>query len=117
MKKYFEYVRRDRLIFRLFTSAFVSLLVTAIISLISFPKLPPLIPIFNQLPWGPERLSGNFGIFIPSLLVFVISILNLILCGYIYSNSALLSRIFAFTTFLLSLLNFLFVVRTVLLIT
>lgn len=117
MKKYFDYVRRDRLIFRLFSTSFILLLITAIFTLITYSKLPPLLPIFNQLPWGPDRLSSTLGIFIPSFLVLIISLINFVLCGFSYSNSPLLSRIFAFTTFLISLLNFLFITRTILLIT
>jgi hypothetical protein len=117
MKRYFDYIKKDRLIFRLFISAFFFLGLTLVFTLLNYSKLPPLLPVFNQLPWGADRLSSTLGIFIPSILVLMISFINLLLCGYIYSNSPLLSRIFAFTTFLISLLNFLFIIRTVLLIT
>lgn len=117
MKKYFKYIKEDRLIFRLFSASFMFIALTLVFSLINFPNLPPLIPIFNQLPWGADRLSETSGIFIPIIIVFIISVLNISLSGYIHSKSPLLSRIFAVTSFLITLLNFLFITRTILLIT
>ncbi len=39
--------------------------------------LPPFIPIFNQMPWGQERLGKTITIFVPVLVALLISIINL----------------------------------------
>lgn len=116
MKKYINKLRTDRLVFRLFLICFLILALTLIIILISYTKLPPVLPIFNQFPWGKERLATTPGIFIPPLIVAFYFILNLILSALSYDKYPILARIFAVTTCLISLLTLLFVIRTITLI-
>lgn len=113
MKRYFDHLKKDRLILRLYIATFVLILVTAIYILVNYSKLPPLIPIYNQLPWGVERLSSTLGIFIPSVLTVFMLILNTVLSAISYSTSPLISRLIAITTFLTTLLTFLFIIRTI----
>lgn len=117
MKKYFNYIRKDRLILRLFILSFALVGLTLIYILISFNKLPPLVPLFNQLPWGEKRLSDSIGIFIPLITVTIILIFNIILSSLCYSRYPLISRMLAVTAFLTSFLNLLFIARTIQLIT
>lgn len=117
MRKYFKYLKEDKLLLRLFILAFILIMVTVGYILINYPKLPPLLPVFNQLPWGEKRLSETYGIFIPSLVVFVILIFNIFASSLSYPRSPLISRMFAFTSFLTALLAFLFIIRTIQLIT
>lgn len=116
MKKYFNNLKQDRLIKWLFIVSFVLLVITLIIILISYSKLPPLIPLYNQLPWGESRLSSTIGIFIPLIFSLVIFVVNFLLSAASYSISPLISRIFSITTFLISLITFLFTIRTIFLI-
>lgn len=116
MKKYFKNLRKDRLVLRLFILSFIFLVITFIYVLFNYSKLPPLLPIFNQMPWGQERLSITPGIFIPPVIALGIFILNVLLAAFSYEKSPLLARLFAVTTFLTGLLTMLFVVRTITLI-
>jgi hypothetical protein len=116
MKDYFKYLKKDRLLLRLFILSFFVIGLTIIYILINYRNLPPLLPIFNQLPWGEERLSSTPGIFIPSIVVLVILFINIFLSSYFYEKSPLVSRIFAVTSFLTALLTLLFVIRTITLI-
>ncbi len=116
MKKYFKYLRQDKLVLRLFIFSFVFISITFIYIGINYTKLPPLLPVFNQLPWGQERLSITPGILIPPLIVLSIFIVNLFLSAYSYERSPLLARLFAVTSFLTSFLVLLFVIRTITLI-
>lgn len=116
MKKYFNYLRKDKLVLRLFILSFILLFLTFLISALSYTKLPPLLPIFNQLPWGMERLSPTYGIFVPPILALSIFILNIFLAAFSYEKSPLLARLFAVTTMLTGLLTLLFVIRTITLI-
>ncbi len=113
MKKYLNYLRQDKLILRLYVLASILLVVTVAYILFSYSKLPPLLPVFNQLPWGEKRLSITPGIFIPSAIVFVTFIFNIFASAFVYSNSPLISRMLAITSFLTALLTFLFIVRTI----
>lgn len=116
MKKHFKNLKRDKLVLRLFILSFILLVLTFIYVAISYTKLPPLLPVFNQLPWGQARLSVTPGIFIPPLIALSIYIVNIFLAAFSYEKSPLLARLFAVTTCLTGLLTLLFVVRTITLI-
>jgi len=116
MRKYFKYLRQDRLILRLNIITAVLITLTTFYILINYNKLPPLLPVFNQLPWGEERLSTTAGIFIPEAIVATIFIFNIFFSAAIYPFSPLISRMLSITSFLTALLSFLFVVRTITLI-
>jgi hypothetical protein len=83
----------------------------------SLPKLPPLLPVFNQLPWGVERLGTTYSIFLPLVVALICSVTNLILASITYSSMPLIARIMGFSSFLVMLLCFIFTLRTILLIT
>jgi len=117
MKKYFKKLIEDKLVSRLYIITFLLLGLTFVIILINYTKLPPLLPIFNQFPWGKERLAATPGVFIPPLIVLFYFFLNLVLSALSYEKYPILGRIFAVTTTLISLLTLLFVIRTITLIT
>ena len=117
MRNFFKYLKDDRLLLRLFIVTVILIIVAIIYILINYSKLPPLLPIFNQLPWGEKRLSQTLGIFIPALVVFLILIFNVIASSVAYPRSPLISRMLAVTSFLTALLMLLFVIRTIHLIT
>ena len=116
MKKYFKYLKRDKLVLRLFILAFIFLILIFLICALMYTKLPPLLPIFNQLPWGIQRLSPAPGIFIAPLISLSIFLINIFLAAFSYEKSPLLARLFAVTTMLTSFLTLLFVIRTITLI-
>ncbi len=116
MKGYFKNLKSDSLLIRLFIASFALLIVTFIYILINYSKLPPLLPVFNQLPWGERRLGETWGIFIPSVSVFLILIVNLFISNFSYPKFPLISRMFSVTTFIIALLSLLFVIRTITLI-
>lgn len=93
-------------------NGFLLLVLTPLTIYFSF-KLPPFIPLFNQLPWGMERLSVAYGIFYPLVLSFMFLILNTLLASYIYERMPLLSRMLMVTSMLISLLMFIFIARTI----
>lgn len=116
MKKYFKNLRQDKLVLRLFILSFIFLILIFVYVAFNYTKLPPLLPIFNQMPWGQQRLSPAAGIFIPPLIALFIFIINLFLAAFSYEKSPLLARLFAVTSCLTGLLTLLFVIRTITLI-
>lgn len=75
-------------------------------------SLPPLLPIFNQLPWGEPRLGPKFAIFIPVVLSITFFIINFSVVTRLHEKLPLLSRMLSITTFLISILSFFFIIRT-----
>ena len=116
MRRYFNYLSQDRLILRLYVITGILIVATTVSTLISYSKLPPLLPVFNQLPWGERRLSETPGIFIPEVIVVVIFVFNIFFSAISYTRSPLISRMLAITSFLTALLAFLFIMRTIALI-
>ena len=78
MKKFLSNIKADRLTFRGFILSFFLIIITALFILINYRNLPPLIPIFNQLPWGYQRLTETWGIFIPVAILGILFIFNII---------------------------------------
>lgn len=113
MKEFFSEIGKDKTARFGFISAFVLSIITVIFILFTYGNLPPFIPIFNQLPWGEQRLGAQFTIFIPILATWIIIISNLFISRLMYNKTPLISRILAVTSSLVTILIFLFVVKTV----
>lgn len=108
MKEFFNPAITDRIIYKSTVVSIFIMLLTFLYVLIRFFSLPPFIPVFNQLPWGNDRIGPKFTIFIPLLTTVLILVSNLTLSSLIYTKSPLLSRIFAVTTLLSILLILIF---------
>lgn len=116
MKKFFKYIIRDKTARFGFLGAFILSILVFFYILLTYKNLSPFIPIFNQLPWGEQRLGVTLTIFIPLLIDWVIIVFNLFISAIIYQKMPLVSRMIAMTTFIVTLLTFLFVVKTVVLV-
>ncbi len=114
MKKFITNIRADNITSKGFIISLTLFFITIIFIFIYYGSLPPLIPIFNQLPWGPQRLVPTLGIFIPIIIFTLIYIFNLIFSSIVYTKNPLIARIVAATTLLISIINFIFIIRTVL---
>lgn len=75
-------------------------------------SLPPVLPIYNQLPWGEQRLGSKIEIFLPFGLTLIFFVFNFILLSRLHDKLPLLSRMLSITTFLIAILSFIFIVRT-----
>jgi hypothetical protein len=113
MKKLLSNIKNDRITFRGYFFTFFLLIVTALYALVYYQNLPPFIPLFNQAPWGEQRLIESLGIFLPILIAFIIAIVNLILSSAIYKKNPLVPRILTLTSFLIAILTLLFIIRTI----
>lgn len=107
MKEKFSTVLSDQFvrISLLLSILFIVPLITIII--VTYGSLPPLIPFFNSMPWGEQRLIGsNITIILPMLLV-AIFVGNVLLATFVYTKYVLISRIVLFNCFLILLLGLL----------
>lgn len=113
MKNLINNLQADKLTFRGFIISFLLTFFTCLYIVINYANLPPLIPIFNQLPWGDNRLTPTIGIFIPIVTFITIFILNILFTSIIYSKNPLIARFIAAVTLILAMMNLLFIIRTV----
>lgn len=112
MKSFLSNIKADRWTYRGFNTSIALTFLTVIFIFINYHNFPPFIPIFNQLPWGMQRLTATPGIFIPFIVFGIVLILNLIFTSIVYSKNPLIARIIAATTFIIAVINFLFIIRT-----
>jgi hypothetical protein len=89
------------------------LFISLALSGLFYTNLPPLVPIFNQLPWGTDRLVSKLGLFIPIIISLLILITNVFVTRHIYVKMPITARMLNVTTFLLSFLTLFFVFRTI----
>jgi hypothetical protein len=114
MKKLINNIKADKLAFRGFIISLLLTFLTILYILLNYSNLPPLIPVFNQLPWGNSRLVSINGIFIPVIIFIIILIFNILFTSIVYSKNPLIARIVAAVTLILAMMNLLFIIRTVL---
>lgn len=117
MKEFFKDIRTDKTITLAFFINVSVIAITLIYILFFYGQLPPFIPIFNQLPWGEQRLGATLTIFIPVLVSLLILAINMLTSAFIYKKVPLVSRMLAAISLLCGILMLLFVVKTVTLIT
>lgn len=113
MKEFFKDIKSDKAIIPTFSINGIFIVVSVIFILFSYRNLPPFIPIFNQLPWGEQRLGSTFTIFIPVLVALLIVIINLFTAAFIYKKTPLVARMLAAVSLLTSIITFLFIIKTV----
>ena len=113
MKDFFKEIGSDKTIIPAFFINGFFIIVSVIFILFSYGKLPPFIPIFNQLPWGEQRLTPTIAIFIPVLAALLILIINIFTASFIYKKIPLVARMLVAVSLLTSILAFLFIVKTV----
>lgn len=113
MNVLFKDLRQDKLLERGYLLTFSLITLSLFYTLLYIRELPPFIPIFNQMPWGEQRIAPTFWIFLIPLFSIVVSLGNLIFSSSVYKKNVLIARLFCVTSFLFSVLSFLFIVRTV----
>jgi hypothetical protein len=82
MKEFIKDIKGDKIVWY-GSIATISLIIISLIYVsIIYHLLPPFIPIFNQLPWGVERLGVKVGIFLPFFYMILIFGTNIFLHDY-----------------------------------
>lgn len=117
MKEFFKDIITDNTIVLAFLINGFIIIITVIYILFFYGKLPPFIPVFNQLPWGEQRLGTTLTIFIPVLVALLILLINIFTAAFVYKKIPLISRMLSAVSLLCGVLMLLFIVKTVSLIT
>lgn len=113
----FKEIRSDKIISWGNIITLIIILSSLLSIALQFGILPPYVPIFNQLPWGEDRLGSTPMILLPVAGVVIISLVNIFISSAIYTKSQIISRMLTVSSILSSFLSFLFIVRTIQLIT
>ena len=113
MKKILNRLVTDKIILLTIIISFLLFLLMVGVIGISYQRLPELIPLFNQLPWGEARLGEKSYLFLYAGISFFVLLLNSIFAGIIYTKTPLISRILTFTTLLVSFFLFLYIAKTI----
>lgn len=116
MKERFKYLTKDRIVKTGFLLSLFLLLITFLYTVIFYNQLPPLIPLFNQLAWGVQRLGNKIMIFLPIVLCSVMLVSNMLFSQLIYEKMPLVVRMLSITTLFTSFIACIFIVRTTLLV-
>lgn len=111
-----SFIVRDSSIKYPFFLCIFFLTIQVILIAIFYSSLPPLIPLFNSLPWGENRLALSQLIFLVPTVSIVVIFLNLYIAKLIYTKHTLVARILTVNGFLVSLLGFFALVQILLLI-
>jgi hypothetical protein len=113
MKGLFKKINADKII-RLGTYASLAFLVFHLLYIcITFSFLPPFLPLFNQMPWGGDRLGVKIEIFLPFIIGLSFFCLNLVLALRLYEKMPLASRILSITSLIINILFMIFIIRTI----
>jgi len=117
MKEVFKLVLEDKIAKWAFILSGIFLILESIFIGFFYFSLPPLLPLFNQMPWGEKRLGLRIEIFLPIIIACIFFIFNFFFLSRLQKKLPLLSRIVSITTILTTILSFFFIVRTLQLIT
>ncbi len=113
MNEFIKPIVNDKIIRWTVIISGIFLILSIALIIIFFSTLPPLMPLFNQLPWGERRLAPTWMFFLPVLTSLFIIFMNIIMTRYIYEKMPLIARMLHTTGFLVSLFTIIFVFRTI----
>lgn len=116
MNEYSKQLLSDKIIAALLFGSLFFIVIHIIFLAFTFKNTPPFIPLFNQMPWGENRLGTKPQIFIPIGIVIFLGICNIVLSSAIHKTMPLISRFLIATIFVLSILALLIVIRTILIV-
>lgn len=113
MNATFKQIRLDKIIKWGLLFSLILLVLHTLLLVIFYLALPPILPIYNQLPWGDSRLGNKIEIIIPLAISFGFFISNYLLITKLYATMPLVARIISITTLLTTVLGFIFIMRTI----
>ncbi len=116
MKKITSIILQDNAIkYSLISSAGLFLLLVTLFTF-QYKKLPPVIPLFNSLPWGNSRLVSVQALFIIPIFLLFVSGVNVFLANRLYKKYTILARMLSVNILLATILVTIAFVQIILLV-
>ncbi len=112
----FNKLLADKIIKQSAIASLTLLVLSGLYLLLLFRNFPPYVPLYNQLPWGVGRLGEKIMVFLPTVIVLFLFIINMLLSRMLYEKMPLVARMISITTFFISFVTFIFIVRISLLV-
>ena|SRR5260221_2168451 len=113
MKELFNTLSKDKFIYRNSIFSLAIIISNFLYIILYYGKLPPFTPLFNQMPWGQQRIAPTIFIFMMPILALTIFFSNLLLSFFLYKRNPLISRLFSTTSLLISILTLIFIIKTI----
>lgn len=113
MKEFLKTVRHDKTLLGGYMLSLLLLIIAGSYTAIFYKKLPPLIPLYNQLPWGERRLGHPQELFLILLIAFITLGSNFLFSSLVYKKIPLASRMLSISTCVVCFFALLFLVRTI----
>ncbi len=107
MRERFNYILTDQFVRISIILSLLFLVPLFIVIIATYSSLPPLIPFFNSMPWGEERLANSIVTIILPMLLVAVFVGNILQATFTYRKYVLIARIILFNCFLFFLLGFL----------
>jgi len=109
----FKKILQDKITLWNFSSSLILLLGSVLYTGVVFFHLPPILPIYNRMPWGYARLGTRIEIFIPIGIACTFFLCNLYLTSVLYNKLPLVARLISIITFILSLCTCIFIIKII----
>lgn len=116
MKKFFKTLQKDSVLSWTFLLTIIFVVIMVGLIGIFFMSLPPFLPLYNQMPWGYERLGHSFELLYLPLGTLIVCAINTILGIKLIGKIPLLARFLFLTMTGLALFTCIFLVRLVFLV-
>lgn len=116
MRSFFKSLRKDNLLNICFWTTIILVCLMIGTIAISYTNLPPFLPLYNQMPWGYERLGKAYEIFLLPAGILFITILNTIIGIKLVEKIPLLARFLFISLTMLSLFTYIFILRMIFLV-
>lgn len=112
MKNVLNKLRTDKIIWNGNCISLCLMVITVLTIAFFYRNLPPFMPVFNQMPWGEQRLGTTITFFYPITLTFIFFLSNIFFSFLLYDKMPLISRILTITTILVTCILGIFTIRT-----
>ena len=112
MREIFKIIKIDKIIKWGMSLSFFLLILQLAYVIVFYFFLPPIVPLFNQMPWGENRLAPKMAIFLPILISISFFFINFFLTTKLYENIPLLARMISITTLLIASLTAILIFNT-----
>lgn len=112
MNGFINIFRHDRIVSASGMLSILLIILSLVLIGFFYIALPPVLPLFNQLPWGEARLGAREQIWLVPGIAFIIFLFNMILSRILYGKVPHVARMTSITSALIAVLGFVFLVRT-----
>lgn len=105
MKEKFRYLFIDNFVKICFIASLLFLIPLVALVVFTIQNFPPMIPLFNSMPWGEERLAPSIALYAFPVVLVCIFIGNVVGAALLYKRYTLIARILLFNTALFLMLS------------